>query len=97
MRVLILFPCFSVVVVFVVVVVVVDVAVVVVVVAVFPQLNSGGSPSIYNCALTNLFHRVGGLRVLSLKKKKKKMITPPHGQPHAAVGRFISISGGWLL
>ena len=61
-----LFACFgqriSVAAVFVVVAAVVDVAVVVV--AVFPQLNSGGSPSIYNCALTNLFDRVGGLHVL---------------------------------
>ena len=50
-----------------VVVVVVDVAVVVVA-AVFPQPNSWGPPSIYNCTLTNLFYRVGGLRVLSFKK-----------------------------
>ena len=41
---------------------------------------------------------------LSQKKKKKKKekkrsfkLTPPHWQPYAIFGEFISISRGWML
>ena len=66
---------------------------IVVVVVSFLAEQSGDHP-VWDCTLTRPFLRVRRLCVRPLKRKE--VIIPPYGQPHAVFGRLISVSGGCL-